>query len=113
MTILADSREAQISQLLGSTIEQLDITDAAFRAAESCYLDLGDHLSQANAQVYVQGSFMLGTVVRPHHRDGEYDLDLVSQLDVAKISTTQQELKKRVGALLDDYRKEHNGEACE
>ena len=113
MTILADSREAQISQLLGTTIEQLDITDAAFRAAESCYLDLGDHLSQANAQVYVQGSFMLGTVVRPHHRDGEYDLDLVSQLDVAKTSTTQQELKKRVGALLDDYRKEHNGEACE
>jgi len=27
---------------------------------------------------------MLGTVVRPHHRDGEYDLDLVSQLDVPK-----------------------------
>lgn len=113
MTFLADNREAQISQLLGATIEQLDITDAAFGAAESCYLDLGVHLSQAGAQVYVQGSFMLGTVVRPHHRAGEYDLDLVSQLHVAKTSTTQQELKNRVGALLDGYLTEHDGEACQ
>uniref|UniRef100_UPI003D90E177 nucleotidyltransferase domain-containing protein n=1 Tax=Gordonia sp. B7-2 TaxID=3420932 RepID=UPI003D90E177 len=113
MTILADTKEAQISQLLGATIEQLDITDEAFDAAERCYLHLGEHLSQANAQVYVQGSFMLGTVVRPHHRDGEYDLDLVSKLDVAKTSTTQQELKDRVGALLNDYHQEHVGEGCE
>lgn len=113
MTILADSKEAQISQLLGATIEQLDITDAAFTAAESCYLDLGAHLAQAQAQIYVQGSFMLGTVVRPHHRDGEYDLDLVSQLDIAKTSTTQQELKDRVGALLENYHDAHDGNACE
>lgn len=113
MTILADNRETQVSQLLGTTIEQLDITDAAFRAAESCYLHLGEHLAQTNAQVFVQGSFMLGTVVRPHSGNGEYDLDLVSQLDVAKTSITQKELKKRVGALLADYYEDHDGEDCE
>ncbi len=113
MTILASTQNEQISQLIGTTIEQLDITDAAFGAAERCYHDLGAHLSDANAEVYVQGSFLLGTVVRPHHRDGEYDLDLVSKLDVAKTSITQQELKDRIGALLNDYHDEHDGEACE
>lgn len=113
MTILADTREEQISQLIGTTIEQLDITDAAFEAAERCYHDLGSHLSEANAEVYVQGSFLLGTVVRPQHRDGEYDLDLVSRLDVAKTSITQQELKKRIGSLLAEYHDEHDGDTCE
>jgi len=113
MTILADNWEAQISQLIGTTIEKLDITDEAFAAAESCYLDLGDHLSTASAEVYVQGSFMLGTVVRPHHRAGEYDLDLVSRLEVPKTATTQQALKDKVGALLDDYLEEHDGAVCE
>lgn len=113
MTILADSKEQQISQLLGATIAELDINEAAFRAAESCYHDLGDHLSQAGAEVYVQGSFMLGTVVRPYHRAGEYDLDLVSLLDIAKTSITQEELKKRVGRLLETYHRDHDGTACE
>ncbi|ANY23880.1 nucleotidyltransferase domain-containing protein [Gordonia terrae] len=113
MTILADTKEEQISQLLGATIAQLDINEAAFRTAESCYQDLGYHLSEAGAQVYVQGSFMLGTVVRPYHRAGEYDLDLVSLLDIAKTSITQEELKKRVGRLLADYNRDHNSTACE
>lgn len=113
MTILADTREAQISQLLGSTVEQLDIPPAAFAVAESCYLDLGQHLSDAaTAEVYVQGSFLLGTVVRPHLRNGEYDLDLVSKLDIDKTSITQQELKDRVGTLLREYIREHDGDHC-
>jgi hypothetical protein len=113
MTILAETKEEQISQLIGTTIEQLDITDGAFEAAERCYHDLGAHLSEAGVEVHVQGSFLLGTVVRPHHRDGEYDLDLVSRLDVAKTSITQKELKDRIGSLLATYHNEHDGEACE
>ncbi|MEV7997955.1 nucleotidyltransferase domain-containing protein [Pseudarthrobacter oxydans] len=113
MTILAETKEEQISQLIGATIEQLDITDASFEAAERCYHDLGSHLSEASAEVYVQGSFLLGTVVRPHHSDGEYDLDLVSRLDVAKTSITQQELKDRIGSLLATYHNDHDGGACE
>lgn len=113
MTILPDSKEAQISQLLGTTIEQLDISVEAFSAAERCYLDLGERLSELNAHVFVQGSFMLGTVVRPHNRGGEYDLDLVSRLDIAKTSITQKDLKKRVGSLLSEYHDDHDGQSCE
>lgn len=114
MTLLPDTREGQLSQLLGSTVEQLDIAPEAFAAAESCYLDLGDHLSDdVSAQVYVQGSFLLGTVVRPHHRQGEYDLDLVCRLDIDKTSITQAELKERVGDALESYADDHDGLRCE
>lgn len=111
MTILAPTRDEQISQLIETTIEQLDITDAAFDAAERCYHDLGNHLSDASAEVYVQGSFLLGTVVRPYDGDGDgdYDLDLVAKLDVAKTSITQQQLKDRIGDLLADYHADHDG----
>ena len=63
--------------------------------------------------MYVQGSFLLGTVVRPHGDNIEYDLDLVSKLDIAKTSITQQALKDRIGDLLADYHAEHHGQACE
>jgi hypothetical protein len=113
MTSLATSQDEQISQLIDTTIEQLDITDEAFDAAERCYHDLGDRLSEANAEVYVQGSFLLGTVVRPHDDSNEYDLDLVSKLEIAKTSITQQQLKERIGDLLAEYHADHDGRACE
>lgn len=113
MTMLLGTQEEQISELIDTTIEQLDITENEFLAAERCYDDLGAHLAQANADVYVQGSFLLGTVVRPHNGVGEYDLDLVSRLDLAKTSVSQQELKDRVGTLLTEYLHDHDGVACE
>lgn len=112
MTALASTAEEQVSLLIGTTIEQLDITGDDFDIAENCYKDLGAHLAEAKADVYVQGSFLLGTVVRPQTGNGEYDLDLVAKLSVAKTSISQQQLKERVGDLLADYHDAHDGQAC-
>jgi hypothetical protein len=112
MTVLASTPQEQLSLLIGTTIAQLDITDADFDTAERCYQDLGAHLSEASADVFVQGSFLLGTVVRPHTGDGEYDLDLVAKLNVAKTSISQKDLKERVGDLLASYQEAHDGQAC-
>jgi len=54
-------------------------------------------------RIYPQGSFRLGTVVRPAGRTGEYDIDLVCWLLIAKENITQVELKQRVGDLLRAY----------
>jgi len=40
-------------------------------------------------RIYPQGSFRLGTVVRPDTRTGEYDIDLVCWLLIAKETVTQ------------------------
>src|SRR4051812_6340101 len=103
MSYMPNTREEQLSQLIGCTIEQLDISAADFLAAKQRYDDLGAHLADQGAYIYVQGSTALGTVVSPYGRWGEYDLDLVCLVDVAKTSITQAELKERVGGFLDDY----------
>lgn len=110
MTAVPTTREEQLSQLLGCTVAQLDISDDDFLAAEQRYLDLGEHLAEKGAEIYVQGSFMLGTVVAPYGRWGEYDLDLVCEANIAKQSTTQKKLKERVGVLLDEYIEEAEGD---
>jgi len=95
--------DEQFSQLLGCTVEQLDITIDDFLAAEQRYQDVGKHLAEEGADVYVQGSFMLGTVISPYGRFGEYDLDLVCHSPIAKTSITQKDLKDRVGGYLAAY----------
>ena len=87
---LADTREAQLSQLLRGTMQQLDISPDLFLAAEQSTWTSSKHLSEEGADIYVQGSFMLGTVISPYGRFGEYDLDLVCRSNIAKTSITQQ-----------------------
>ena len=61
------------------------------------------HLAEEGADVYVQGSFMLGTSSPPTVAFGEYDLDLVCHSPIAKTSVTQKDLKDRVVGYLADY----------
>lgn len=103
MTYLPGTREEQLSELIGCTIAQLDISAEDFLAAKQRYDDLGAHLAEQGAYIYVQGSTSLGTVVSPYGRWGEYDLDLVCLVDVRKSSITQAALKERVGGFIDDY----------
>jgi hypothetical protein len=110
MSYLPSTREQQLSQLIGCTIEQLDISAADFLAAKQRYDDLGAHLAEQGAGIYVQGSTALGTVISPYGRWGEYDLDLVCLVDVRKTSITQAALKERVGGFLDEYIDQASGD---
>jgi hypothetical protein len=92
----------------------LDIPDSAYEKAEARYKDLGDYFDESDAKcapfgphIYPQGSFRLGTVVRPLNDECEYDLDLGCRLRVGitKTSHTQQQLKTLVGIDLESYRK--------
>jgi hypothetical protein len=102
--------EDQLEQLLVGTLEQLDIPPHLYLEAVEEYQAVGDWLcrryeggSDAGCEVYPQGSFRLGTVIRPVHNRDEYDLDLVCRRDLAKESISQAELKEDVGAGLADY----------
>ena len=110
MSYMPNTREEQLSQLIGCSIAQLDISESDFLAAKQRYDDLGAHLADQGAYIYVQGSTALGTVVSPCHRSGEYDLDLVCLVDVQKTSITQAALKERVGGFLDEYIDQASGD---
>jgi hypothetical protein len=91
----------------------IDIPASAYEKAEARYKDLGEWFGRKEARchdfnphIYSQGSFRLGTVIRPVDDDGEYDLDMGCRLrvGVTKSTHTQQQLKRIVGGDLEDYR---------
>jgi hypothetical protein len=92
----------------------LDIPNSAYEKAETRYKDLGEYFDGPDAKcapfsphIYLQGSFRLGTVVRPLSDRCEHDLDLGCRLrqGITKHSHTQQQLKTLVGIDLEAYRK--------
>ena len=103
--------EPLISALLESSVETLDITHEQFELAVRRYNDLGQWLVDrgiGDPDVYPQGSFRLGTVLRPGP-DGDFDIDLVFLRLLAKQSVTQDELRTQARELLLAYIAERGG----
>jgi Second Messenger Oligonucleotide or Dinucleotide Synthetase domain len=100
-------RELDVNELLSNIAEVLDIPDHYYEDAVRTYEEIGSYLAQEDSplrdyspDICPQGSFRLGTVVRPHLKDDEYDIDLVCSLSIKKESITQKDLKKKVGERL-------------
>ena len=99
--------DQQLDELLRTSVESLDISDAEYRLAVSRYEAVGQFLadywddSPAGGEVYPQGSMRLGTVTRNIHRNDEIDIDLVARRDLRRTSITQTELKVDTGYGLD------------
>lgn len=90
----------QYKQILESLVNQLDITPAQFEKAKNHYESVGNSLQddkssirEFDPDIYPQGSFRLGTVIKPLSGKDEFDVDLVCKLDLSKKQITQKELK--------------------
>lgn len=73
----------QLNVLFLRIAEELDIPDHLFEKAEISYQALGEYINNhcdCSVAVYTQGSFRLGTVIRPLSDEDEYDLDLVTDV---------------------------------
>ncbi len=102
---MPDSNLQVISRLLDATVETLDISPNQFELAVARYEDLGQWLVEqgiGEPEVYPQGSFRLGTVLRPT-AGGDFDIDLVFLRLLAKGSINQDDLRAQAGQLLRDY----------
>ncbi|MDB6035039.1 MAG: hypothetical protein JWM16_5377 [Verrucomicrobiales bacterium] len=100
--------------IVGQLAESIDIPDGAYKKAEARYKELGEWFGRKeaicfphNPHIYSQGSFRLGTVIRPVTSDGEYDLDMGCRLriGVTKKTHTQERLKEMVRQDVEAYRK--------
>lgn len=101
-----DTIEQMLSMLLNGAVETLDISPHLQDLAVGRYQEVGTWIADNGGprwSIYPQGSFRLGTVVRPTASSGEYDIDLVCQHGIAKESTTQPQLKETVGEVLHGY----------
>ena len=102
------------SLILEKIVELLELPDSAYEKAKHRYEDLGDWfdrddslLSSNDVHIFPQGSFRLGTAIRPLDSKEEYDLDLAcnAREGILKSTHTQKQLKEIVGAELELYRK--------
>ncbi|MFW6114134.1 MAG: nucleotidyltransferase [bacterium] len=107
---MISAEQRQLTSLLEQVAKALDIPDELFEEAVSKYEDVGNWLEEQDQnhgrrepQIYPQGSFRVGTVVRPISEKDEYDIDLVYERDLRKSSTSQEQLEEETGEHLAVY----------
>lgn len=95
-----------LNQILRDLADTLDVPPSKYAEAKDHYKAVGDwlnaeesELADFSPEIYAQGSFALGTAVRPLG-DDEYDVDAVCLLDLTDRQVTQCELKEMVGRRL-------------
>ena len=100
----------RLSPLLKAIADELDIPESHYELAVKRYESIGTWFKRKGSIVaayipliYPQGSFQLGTVTRPISEKSEYDLDLVSQLNLQKNLISQETLKNLVGHEIKSY----------
>ena len=98
-------KEQKLDVLFDSLANELNITKTMLEKAEKAYNGLGDHIKSKNENwdvvVYPQGSFQLGTVIKPVNDEEQYDVDLV--VLVKKPIYDAEELRKEILEVLKSH----------
>lgn len=103
----------QKNQLIKSMVESLELPESAYQKAKDRYEDIGEWFDRNESicrdndpHIFPQGSFRLGTAIRPLDENESYDLDLACKLrlGISKGTHTQESLKALVGSEIESYR---------
>ena len=93
----------RLHRILTDLAEELDVPPSKYREAKKRYDAVGTWLDADDSElacyepsIYPQGSFALGTAVKPLG-DEEYDVDAVCLLQLTSDQVTQKQLKDLVG----------------
>lgn len=109
--IASSPHKGELEKFLNDLIEALDVSTSKYKEAENHYKSVGEWLGKDGTvlssympKIYAQGSFALGTVIKPVE-DGDYDIDAVCLLEKPPQDITQQRLKELVGERLKSHEK--------
>ena len=112
LTVMTKDYKNEITNILETLGQQLDISESQYNAAVKSYEAVGDWLSKEGSKLYPykpkiipQGSFMLGTIVRSINDEDDIDIDLVCKLEGKPPQWTQKHLKNAVGDRLKEHSK--------
>jgi Adenylyl/Guanylyl and SMODS C-terminal sensor domain len=109
---MPDNRTLIADTLLRGIAEELDIPPGKYKEAVERYTAVGKWLEEGTypgtsgtPDIYVQGSFRLGTVVRPlkDGKEAEYDIDLACQLHSSVERLEAKNAKHLVGRRLKEH----------
>ncbi len=101
------------NEILKRILEVVELPDSAYEKTVKRYSDVSEWLNRSESKskdfdphIFPQGSFSLGTAIKPINENEEYDLDIACKLrkGITKSTYTQFQLKSLVGAELELYR---------
>lgn len=97
------TQTTSVNRILEEIGVALDLTESQYRLVEQRYKAVGDHLCKDTSllkdyapDVMPQGSFLLGTMIKPIMADDELDVDIVCRLKGKHDSWAQVHLKQEV-----------------
>lgn len=97
--------------ILVDMVDQLDLPEYVVKQTVQRYESLGEWFGQEKStlkdvDIFPQGSFALGTTIKPINDKDEYDLDMGCKVRISDFKSvyTQENLKKMVGIELENYR---------
>ena len=98
-----------LSSEMKDIINEIDVSDSDYERAEKRYNSISNYIQESDLSVYepdifLQGSFKLGTAIKPLTDDGSYDVDIVCNfLKKNKMGQTQKDLKTDLGNVIKSY----------
>jgi hypothetical protein len=100
---------------LEEVAKSIDITPTQYEEAVAKYTSIGEWLDRPEStldeydpEIFPQGSFLIGTAIRPLDNREEFDIDLVCKLDAGKGDFSQKSLKSAVGSEIQSYADAHS-----
>lgn len=97
-------RKEALEEILQELAQNLDITESEDEDIRKSYEAVGTWLSDGSSplkdydvEIRPQGSYNLGTTIRPITKDGDIDIDLVCELKGKQPHWTQKDVKNAVG----------------
>lgn len=102
--MLTNEIKIQFNDILEEVGSNLDISETQYNVAVQSYKAVGKWLADEHSllspykpEILPQGSFLLGTVIKPVNDSDEIDVDLVCRIEGKRPEWTQYHLKKIVG----------------
>lgn len=98
------------NEVAKALLRLLDIPSSYYEKAKDRYQSMAEWFHRDDStivnldpSVYPQGSFRLGTVIRPLLPSDGYDLDIVCKIEMEKTSASQKQVKVAVGVEVASY----------
>ena len=98
-----------ISKEIKLLIEELDVSDSKYEIATKRYNSIASFIKNSELKtyktdIYLQGSFKLGTAIKPLTEDGAYDIDIVCNFTrLIRNDQSQFSLKYDLGEIVKNY----------
>jgi len=125
--VIVQEQQRQLNDVLDQVAIELDIPPHKYKEAMERFDAIRRHLEDGNypdstppPDIYLQGSFRLGTVIRPIRGGKEcgFDIDIVCEVDREKDGDDPEDLKNEVGDEVKGYAEKNsmdrpkNGRRC-